>query len=124
MSYHHNPNPLFPWLLQSIVSGWFFKQYGTPTKTIGGMVFVCNLLAGISALFAARLADHIGLVLTMVVTHLPSNVFIILVPLMPTEFSAIAMLCLRYSISQMDVPTRNAVSQAPPSLPPPPVTCS
>ena len=75
------------------------------------MVFVCNLLAGVSALFAARLADRIGLVLTMVVTHLPSNVFIILVPLMPTEFAAIAMLCLRYSISQMDVPTRNAYVQ-------------
>ena len=93
------------------MSGWFFKQYGTPSSKIGSMVFVCNLLAGISALFAARLADSIGLVLTMVVTHLPSNVFIILVPLMPTEFSAIAMLCLRYSISQMDVPTRNAVGQ-------------
>lgn len=93
------------------MSGWFFKQYGTPSSKIGSMVFVCNLLAGVSALFAARLADRIGLVLTMVVTHLPSNVFIILVPLMPTEFAAIAMLCLRYSISQMDVPTRNAYVQ-------------
>jgi len=98
-------------VLQSIVSGWFFHIYGTPTSKIGTMIFVCNIFAGVSALFAAKLADSIGLVLTMVVTHLPSNVFIILVPLMPNETWAIAMLCLRYSISQMDVPTRNAYVQ-------------
>lgn len=95
--------------MKSIVSGWFFHIYGTPTSKIGFMIFVCNIFAGVSALFAAKLADSIGLVLTMVVTHLPSNVFIILVPLMPNETLAIAMLCLRFSISQMDVPTRNAV---------------
>jgi MFS family permease len=75
------------------------------------MIFVCNLVAGISALFAAKLAEVIGLIMTMVVTHLPSNVLIILVPLMPNESLAITMLCLRYSISQMDVPTRNAYVQ-------------
>ena len=91
------------------MSGWFFHTYSTPTSKIGTMIFVCNIFAGVSALFAAKLADSIGLVLTMVVTHLPSNVFIILVPLMPNETLAITMLCLRYSISQMDVPTRNAV---------------
>ena len=64
---------------------------------------------GVSALFAAKVADMIGLVATMVVTHLPSNIFLILVPLMPNEKWSIVMLCLRYSISQMDVPTRNGI---------------
>ena len=75
------------------------------------MVFVCNIVAGVSALFAAKLADKIGLILTMVVTHLPSNVMLILVPLMPSEFMAISLLCVRYSISEMDMPTRNAYVQ-------------
>ncbi len=98
-------------ILQSIVSGWFYGTYHTPGMLIGTMVFICNLVAGISALFAAKLADKIGLIATMVVTHLPSNILIILVPLMPTQALAMTMLCLRYSISQMDVPTRNAYVQ-------------
>eukprot|EP01038_Epipyxis_sp_PR26KG_P006999 gene6999-9564_t len=99
-------------ILQSLVSNWFYTEYKTPISRIGMMVFVCSIVAGISALFAAKLADRIGLILTMVVTHLPSNVLIILVPLMPNETLAIVMLCLRYSISQMDVPTRNAYVQS------------
>ena len=67
----------------------------------------CNLVAGISALFAAHLAKLIGLIQTMVFTHLPSNVMMILVPLMPTQLAAAALLSLRSCISQMDVPTRN-----------------
>jgi MFS family permease len=98
-------------VLQSIISGWFFDVYGTPGEKIGGLVFACNLVAGVSALLAARLADKIGLILTMFVTHLPSNVLLILVPLMPNESLAIFVLILRFSISQMDVPTRNAYVQ-------------
>jgi MFS family permease len=74
-------------------------------------VFVCNIVAGVSALFAAKLADRIGLILTMVVTHIPSNILLIMVPLMPNETLAIVMLCARFSISQMDSPTRNAYVQ-------------
>lgn len=98
-------------VLMSIVTGWFHIVYHTDPRLLGSMVFVCNLVAGVSALFAAKLADYIGLILTMVVTHLPSNVLLMLVPLMPGESSAIAMLCARYCISQMDVPTRNAYVQ-------------
>lgn len=98
-------------ILQSIISSWFHDTYGTSVKVLGEIVFICNIVAGISALFAARLADYIGLVMTMTVTHLPSNILIILVPLMPNELSAIILLCFRYSISQMDVPTRNAYVQ-------------
>jgi MFS family permease len=70
--------------------------------------FGANVFAGISALVAARLASRFGLVNTMVFTHLPSNVLLILVPLMPNLPLAIAVLLLRFSISQMDVPTRQA----------------
>ena len=87
------------------------SRYNTSYATLGTIVFICNIVAGVSALFAARLADNIGLILTMVVTHVPSNVLLILVPLMPTETLAIVMLCARFCISQMDSPTRNAYVQ-------------
>ena len=98
-------------VLQSIISAWFYDRYHTASTTLGTIVFNCNIAAGVSALFAAQIAGQIGLVLTMVVTHLPSNVLLILVPLMPNETLAIVMICLRYCISQMDVPTRNAYVQ-------------
>jgi MFS family permease len=69
-------------------------------------------LAAVSALAAARLASRIGLVKTMVFTHLPSNLLLMLVPLMPNLYLAIAMLLLRFSISQMDVPTRQSYVMA------------
>src|SRR4029077_1922289 len=68
--------------------------------------------AGVSALLASRLAARFGLVRTMVFTHLPSNVLLILVPLMPTLPLAIAVLLVRFSISQMDVPTRQSYTMA------------
>jgi MFS family permease len=71
-----------------------------------------NLLAGASALSAGWLGNRIGLVQTMVYTHLPSNVLLMLVPLMPTSGWAIAVLLARFSISQMDVPTRQAYVMA------------
>ena len=86
-------------------------RYDTSPSTLGKLVFVCNIVAGVSALFAAKLADRIGLILTMVVTHVPSNILLIIVPLMPTETMAIIMLCFRFSISEMDNPTRNAYVQ-------------
>lgn len=98
-------------VLQSLTAAWFSSVYGTPENVLGSMVFICNIVAGVSALFAATLAEWIGLVMTMAVTHLPSNILMIMVPLMPNEFWAIVMMCLRFSISQMDVPTRNAYVQ-------------
>jgi len=88
-------------VLQSLIAAWFSSVYGTPESVLGSMVFVCNIVAGVSALFAATLAEWVGLVMTMAVTHLPSNILLILVPLMPDEFWAITMLCLRFSISQV-----------------------
>jgi MFS family permease len=99
------------WIVQSMISEWFADTYKTPYGRLGLMLFICNIFAGISAICAAKIAEYIGLVMTMVVTHLPSNVLTIMVPLMPNESLAVATLCLRFSISQMDVPTRNAYVQ-------------
>jgi MFS family permease len=74
--------------------------------------FGANVLAGISALSAAWIARRIGLINTMVFTHLPSNILLVLVPFMPTLPLAILLLLLRFSISQMDVPTRQSYTMA------------
>jgi MFS family permease len=95
-------------VVQSIVAYWFFRRWGLSPDVIGSIFFGANILAGISALAAARIAKRIGLLNTMVFTHLPSNVLLLMVPLMPTMPLAVAVLLLRFSISQMDVPTRQA----------------
>jgi len=99
-------------VIQSIVAYWFHLRFAVEPATIGGIFFGANILAGASALSAAWVARRIGLVNTMVFTHLPSNVLLILVPLMPTLPLAILVLLLRFSISQMDVPTRQAYTMA------------
>jgi MFS family permease len=99
-------------VIQSIMAYWFHLRYGVSPGMLGSIFFFANILAGISALSAARIAKRIGLVNTMVFTHLPSNVLLILVPLMPNLPLAIAMLLARFSISQMDVPTRQSYTMA------------
>ena len=79
---------------------------------LGGIFFGANVLAGFSALVASRLASRFSLVKTMVFTHLPSDILLILVPLMPNLPLAILALLLRFSISQMDVPTRQSYTMA------------
>jgi MFS family permease len=97
---------------QSLVAYWFYLRFGADLAVLGGVFFGANLLAGISALAATRIADRIGLVRTMVFTHLPSNVLLALVPLMPTLPLAVGVLLVRFSISQMDVPTRQSYTMA------------
>lgn len=99
-------------VLQSLVAYWFHVRYGVEPETLGRIFFGANLLAAVSALSAAALAKRIGLVNTMVFTHLPSNILLILVPLMPNLPLAITVLLLRFSISQMDVPTRQSYTMA------------
>jgi MFS family permease len=99
-------------VIQSFAAYWFYLRFGADPKTLGGIFFWANVFAGISALLASRLAKHIGLVRTMVFTHLPSNLLLILVPLMPTLRLAVLVLLLRFSISQMDVPTRQSYTMA------------
>jgi MFS family permease len=99
-------------ILQSILVAWFVLRFGADPEVLGSIFFVANLLAAGSALVAARLAARFGLVNTMVFTHLPSNVLLILVPLMPRLELAAAVLLVRYGISQMDVPTRQSYTMA------------
>jgi MFS family permease len=99
-------------VIQALVAYWFHVRFGTSEAVLGGIFFGANILAGISALSAAWLGRKFGLLNTMVFTHIPSNVLLILVPLMPSEGWAIAMLLVRFSISQMDVPTRQAFTMA------------
>jgi len=79
---------------------------------LGAIFFWANILSGISALLASRLAARFGLIRTMVLTHLPSNILLLLVPLMPNVKLAVLLLLARFSISQMDVPTRQSYTIA------------
>ena len=99
-------------VVQSFAAYWFYLRFGVPPAMLGTIFFGANVLAGFSALAATRLASRIGLVRTMVFTHLPSNILLILVPLMPNLQLAIGVLLLRFSISQMDVPTRQSYLMA------------
>lgn len=99
-------------VIQSIIAYWFHIRFQLDPAMLGTIFLFANLLAGVSALAAGWMARRIGLVNTMVFTHLPSNVLLILVPLMPNVYWAIGLLLLRFSISQMDVPTRQAYTMA------------
>lgn len=99
-------------VVQSMVALWFNRRFGVDPAVIGGIYFGANFFAGLSALAAARVAARIGLVNTMVFTHVPSNILLILVPLMPTLSLAIFVLLARFSISQMDIPTRQSYTVA------------
>lgn len=99
-------------VIQSIVAYWFHVRFGVEPGMLGSIFFGANILAGVSALSAARIAARIGLINTMVFTHIPSNVLLMLVPLMPNLPLAIVVLLLRFGISQMDVPTRQSYTMA------------
>ncbi len=99
-------------IVQSFFAYWFHIRFDAGIALLGSIFFGANILAGISALLAVRLADKIGLINTMVFTHIPSNILLILIPLMPTLPLAIGLLLLRFSISQMDVPTRQSYTMA------------
>ncbi len=99
-------------VVQSFAAYWFYLRFGVDPRTLGAIFFGANVLAGVSAVLASRLAARFGLVKTMVFTHLPSNVLLILVPLMPNLPLAILVLFARFSISQMDVPTRQSYTMA------------
>jgi MFS family permease len=99
-------------VVQSMVAYWFSIKFNVQPGIIGSIFFGANVLAGFSALMAGRMAKRFGLINTMVFTHVPSNVLLMLVPLMPNLPLAITMLLLRFSISQMDVPTRQSYTMA------------
>jgi MFS family permease len=99
-------------VVQSFAAYWFYLRFGVDPATLGVIFFWANIFAGISSLLASRLASRFGLINTMVLTHLPSNILLILVPLMPNLSLAVLVLLVRFSISQMDVPTRQSYTMA------------
>ncbi|HEY6105343.1 MAG TPA: MFS transporter, partial [Anaeromyxobacteraceae bacterium] len=99
-------------VVQSLVAWWFHQRFGASEALLGAIFFGANLMAALSALSAAAIARRIGLVNTMVLTHLPSNALLVLVPFMPTLPLAVAVLLARFAISQMDVPTRQSYTMA------------
>ncbi len=99
-------------VVQSIVAYWFFLRWGLQISDLAVIFFGVGIISGLSLLAAGWLAERIGLLNTMVFTHLPSNVFLMLVPLAPTAWLAVGSFLLRMSISQMDVPTRQSYTMA------------
>jgi len=93
---------------QAFLAYWFTERWGTSTATLGAIFFAIGLLQAGSFQLAVRLAGRIGLLNTMVFTHLPSNLLLALIPFAPTEALAIALVFGRFALSQMDVPTRQA----------------
>jgi MFS family permease len=99
-------------IVQSMMAYWFYKRFAIEPGLIGSIFFGANILSGISALLAGKLAGKFGLINTMVFTHIPSNILLIAVPLMPSLRLAVILLLVRFSISQMDVPTRQSYTMA------------
>jgi MFS family permease len=99
-------------VLQSIVAYWFHVRWGLSPATLGLLFFWVGVLSGLSLLAASWMARRIGLLNTMVFTHLPSNVLLVLVPLAPAAWLAVLLFLARMSVSQMDVPTRRSYTMA------------
>ena len=95
-------------LTDALVAYWFFRRFGANEESLGLLFFAVHLLNAASHLGAAWLARRIGLVNTMVFTHLPSSVFLMAVPFAPSLPVAVAFFLLRESLVEMDVPTRQS----------------
>ena len=98
--------------VRSMLALWLFQRFGFSAQAAGMLFFATALLSAASQLASARLAQRIGLIPTMVYTHLPANGFLVLAAFMPTAPLAIACLALRAALSQMDVPARQAFVMA------------
>ena len=93
---------------QSLLSYWFFFVYHVSLQNLGIIFLIVNIITAISTLGASFIADKLGNLRTMVFTHLLSNIFLILIPLTGSLLASLLFLFLRQSVSQMDVPTRQA----------------
>ena len=95
-------------VIQSIVSFWFYTRFGADLSTLSYIFAIAGILTALSFMASTRIASKIGLVNTMVFTHIPSNVLLIILAFAPTFSIAISLYFARMSISQMDVPTRQS----------------
>jgi MFS family permease len=99
-------------IVKTLLTTWFFLRFNVQLISLSLIFFIADIITAISIFIAPILAKRIGLLKTMVITHIPSNVFLILVPFAPTLLYAVIFLFLRQSISQMDVPTRQSYVNA------------
>jgi predicted MFS family arabinose efflux permease len=95
-------------VVQTFVAYWFARRFGASAELLGVVLFLVGLLQAVSFQLAVRLADRIGLLPTMVATHLASNLLLAAVAFAPNLPAALALLLARFALSQMDVPTRQA----------------
>ena len=95
-------------MLQSLIAYWLYTRFEMDLAALGWTFFGAQVLSGLSLLLAARLAPRLGLVNTMVFSHLISNVLLIGVALAPSAGLAVTLLLARHLLSQMDVPTRQS----------------
>ena len=99
-------------VVQSMVALWLYQRFSLSLAVTSTVFFWTGVLTAFSYLVAVRIADRFGLVNTMVFTHLPANLCLILIPFMPDVSYAIALLFVRSALSQMDVPTRSSYVMA------------
>jgi MFS family permease len=99
-------------VVQSLLVLWLYRRFHLDERTTAAVFFAAGLLSGFSQILSPRVAARIGLIRTMVYTHLPANLFLILAGLMPSAAASIASLLLRMAVSQMDVPARQAFVMA------------
>ena len=95
-------------VVASFLAFWFARRFGASVELMSTVFFVGGLLQAGSSIVAARVGARFGLLNTMVFTHLPSNLLLMAVPVMPSVEPALACLLARFALSQMDVPTRQA----------------
>jgi len=95
-------------VVSSFITFWFARQFHASLSLMSLVFFLGGLLQAGSSIAAARVGKRFGLLKTMVLSHFPSNLFLIAIPLMPSLGPALVVLTARFALSQMDVPTRQA----------------
>lgn len=93
-------------MTQSFISYYYQEKYNYSMDSMGGVLFICNIVGGISGMLSSKLVGKIGAMATMIVTHLPSNVFLVAIALTTDSKIAVLLIMGRFCISQMDVPAR------------------
>ena len=99
-------------MFQTFLAYWFTLRYDLSLESLAGVFFTANIISSFSAILAAWLAKRIGLINTMVWTHIPANLLVVAMAFSPFAWLTVAMLLLRESMSQMDVPTRQSFTMA------------
>jgi MFS family permease len=95
-------------VVQSLLALWLFRRFDLSVTTAGAIFFASGILAAFSQIASAFIARRLGLIRTMVYTHLPANAFLVLAAFMPNATLAVLMLLLRMSMASMDVPARQS----------------